>query len=213
MSHLLFADDSLLFFKAGRDNALKVKEVLDKFCLATGQSINPTKCSILFGEHCPEEVMAETCNTLLVQNSGFEPKYLGLPTPEGRMKKERFQPLRERLVKRMVIWSEKDLSQGAREVLIKSVAQAIPTYTMSVFKLQDGVIHELEQMIRRYWWGAKNGKRKTHWVAWEKMLKTKDRGGMGFQDLKLFNQALLARQAWRLVEFPKSLCARVLKAK
>lgn len=66
---------------------------------------------------------------------------------------------------------------------------------MSVFKLHNGVIHEMEQMIRSYWWGAKHGKRKTHWLAWERMLKTKDSGGMGFRDLKLFNQALLARQA------------------
>lgn len=90
---------------------------------------------------------------------------------------------------------ERDLSQGAREVLIKSVAKAVPTYTMSIFKLHDGVIKEMERMIRSYWWGAKHGKRKTHWLAWERLLKPKGSGGMRFRDLKLFNQALLAREA------------------
>jgi hypothetical protein len=36
---------------------------------------------------------------------------------------------------------------------------------------------------------------------------------MGFQDMRLFNQALLSRQAWRLIQFPDSLCAQLLKAK
>ena len=36
---------------------------------------------------------------------------------------------------------------------------------------------------------------------------------MGFRDLRLFNQALLAKQAWRLVVYPDSLCAKLMKAK
>jgi hypothetical protein len=36
---------------------------------------------------------------------------------------------------------------------------------------------------------------------------------MGFKDLHLFNQALLAKQAWRLIAFPDNLCAKLLKAK
>ena len=45
------------------------------------------------------------------------------------------------------------------------------------------------------------------------MTKTKGEGGMGFRDLRLFIQALLAKQAWRLLIFPDSLCAKVMKAK
>jgi hypothetical protein len=50
-------------------------------------------------------------------------------------------------------------------------------------------------MIHRYWWGAENRKRKTHWVAWDIMLRPKYYGGVVFRDMRLFNQALLARQA------------------
>ena len=63
------------------------------------------------------------------------------------------------------------------------------------------------------WWGAENGVHKTHWCAREKLIKSKCHGGMGFRDLRIFNQALLARRAWRLLQFPDSLAARILKAR
>jgi hypothetical protein len=62
-------------------------------------------------------------------------------------------------------------------------------------------------------WGASNGRRKTHWISWARLLWPKMQGGMGFHDMRIFNQALLARQAWRLLIFPDSLCARVLRAR
>jgi hypothetical protein len=97
--------------------------------------------------------------------------------------------------------------------LIKSVAQAIPVYVMSVFQLPASLHESLSRCIRRFWWGERAGKRKTHWIPWQQFTRAKGDGGFGFRDLKLFNQALLARQAWRLVDRLESLCARVLKAK
>jgi hypothetical protein len=84
---------------------------------------------------------------------------------------------------------------------------------MGIFKLPFGLCDELTKMIRNYWWGEENGKRKTHWMAWENMMWSKDQGGIGFRDLRLFNQALLARQAWQLLQNPDTLCAQVLRAK
>jgi hypothetical protein len=69
------------------------------------------------------------------------------------------------------------------------------------------------RMVRDFWWGDEKNGRKVHWLAWEKLTCPKTYGGLGFRDMAIFNQALLARQAWRLVMYPDSLCARVLKAK
>ena len=52
------------------------------------------------------------------------------------------------------------LSQAGNEILIKAVAQAIPTYTMSVFKLLDTLCDEMTSMIHSFWWGHSNGKNK-----------------------------------------------------
>ena len=85
---------------------------------------------------------------------------------------------------------------------------------MGVFKLSAGLCEELTRKIRRYWWLVGSyGVHKTHWCAREKLIKSKCHGGMGFRDLRIFNQALLARRAWRLLQFPDSLAARILKAR
>jgi hypothetical protein len=212
VSHLLFADDSLLFFKAQESQELKVKEILDTYADSTGQLINPEKFSIYFGEACVPERREEIKAVLGLVKETFETKYLGLPTPEGGTHIGKFQSLQAKLAKCLVEWDDTHKSQAAKEVLIKSIAQAIPLYVMSVFKLPLGLCDELTRMIRRYRWGAENGRRKTHWVAWDIMLRPKSYGIVGFRDMRLFNQAMLARQAWRLLQFPDTLCAQILNA-
>ena len=105
------------------------------------------------------------------------------------------------------------MSQAGREVLIKAVAQALPTFLMSLFKFLRSICDDLGRMIHSYRWGAYRGKRKTHWKSWDSMLRPKSAGGMGFKDFRLFNQAMLARQAWRILVNSECLCTRVLKAR
>lgn len=213
ISHLLFADDSLLFFHASEQQALLVKGVLNTYTTVTGQLINPSKCSILFSDNCLPSVVQEVKNVLEITQEVFEPMYLGLPVPEGSIHKGNFETIQERLRKKLIDWSEQYMSAGNKEILIKAVAHALPTYVMSVFKLPASVCDELTRMIRQYWWGVENGKKKMAWMSWDKLRLPKSMGGMGFRDMRSFNQALLAKQACRLLDTPECLCARLLKAK
>ena len=70
----------------------------------------------------------------------------------------------------------------------------------------------ISQMICRYWWAQNDKDRSMHWVSWEKMMKHKEDGRLGFRDLHLFNLSMLAKQVWRLIQAPESLCAWVLRA-
>lgn len=103
-----FADDSLLFFKASADKANVVKDLLGMFQRCIGQLLSPAKCSLLVCDGCAAERVEEVCAILGVQHAEFEAKYLGLPTPYGRMHHGVFQPLEERYVKCMVSWKERE---------------------------------------------------------------------------------------------------------
>jgi hypothetical protein len=68
-------------------------------------------------------------------------------------------------------------------------------------------------MLRNLWWGEEDNKRNVHWAAWNLLTEPKSMGGMRFRDPKCFNQALVARQAWRLLQKPNSICAKLMKAR
>lgn len=78
-------------------------------------------------------------------------KYLGLPSFMGRGKRESFSYIRERVWHKIQGWKEKLLSQAGREILIKSIVQAMPSFTMGCFKLPKSLCKDIESLIRKFW--------------------------------------------------------------
>ena len=116
-------------------------------------------------------------------------------------------------MQRLKGWKEKFLSKAGKEVLIKAIAQSIPTYAMNCFQLPKTWCDEISSLISSYWWGQQRDERKVHWVKWESLCAPKIDGGLGFRNLHFFNTALLAKQSWQLLNNPHSLFFRVFKAR
>jgi hypothetical protein len=136
-----------------------------------------------------------------------------LPSYIGKSKLQSFNSIKDKVQQRLNNWKVKFLSQAGKEILLKAVLQAIPTYIMCVFLLPVSLCKELQGMMQRFWWGHMAKESNVHWMSWERMGRSKMMGGLGFRDLLMFNKALLAKQGWRILQNPDSLIATVLKAK
>lgn len=77
-----------------------------------------------------------------------------MPSDVGRAKNGSFNFLEDRIWKKIQRWLEKLLSVGGKEVLIKSVVQAIPVYSMGCFKFPRGLCEHMNTMFRKFWWGS-----------------------------------------------------------
>jgi hypothetical protein len=101
---------------------------------------------------------------------------------------------------------------AGKEILIKAIAQAIPTYAMACFDLTKSFCDQVRTMISRYWWSQQD-RNKIHWLPWDLLSKPKYDEGLSFRDLYVLNIAMLAKQGWRLIHNPDSLCSQILRAK
>lgn len=214
VTHLFFADDSFLFFRATLEECQVIGSILKCYEEASGQSVNLNKSGIFFSLNVEDAVKDAITDELHVYSALDTGRYLGLPSLIGREKVSLFSFLKDRLRQRFNSWSHRFLSSAGKDVLLKSVAQTLPTFCMSTFLIPKSLCDDLEKMMNSFWWGMKSGGRRgMHWTNWSKLCKQKNRGGLGFRDLRKFNLSLLAKQGWKLLNSPNMLVSRLFKAK
>lgn len=104
ISHLLFADDSVIFSKASVEGVEVIKKVLRVYEEASGQMVNFDKTTVSFSKGVSVERRGALASLLGVQAVDIHDKYLGLPTVVGRSKKVLTKGVREKLWKRLQGW-------------------------------------------------------------------------------------------------------------
>lgn len=128
ISHMLFADDSYIFCKASGGETSKLMELLAKFERASEQKVNYTKSSVFFSPNNSYERRGELCSLMGMMEADENNKYQGLPNCIGRKKATTFGYLKDRVRQKLQSWEGRMLSKVGKEILIKTVAQSLPSY-------------------------------------------------------------------------------------
>ena len=141
----------MIFYAAHQDQAIILKGILQKYELASGKTINFAKTDVVLSKRVSAERRNQITLCLDIREVLSHDQYLGAPTFVGRSRQKSFLFLVDRVQKRLSGFMDRLILWAGREVLIKAVAQAIPTYVMSIFKLSKELCHTIQSLIIRFW--------------------------------------------------------------
>ena len=189
--HLLFADDTILFCDAFRDQLLSIRLVLSCFQAFTGLKVNVGKSEIvLVGEVNNLDALA---NILQCRVGSLPMKYLGMLLGTSFKTALIWNPILEKMEKKLSGWKRLYLSKGGRLMLLKSTLSSLPMYFLSLFTIPKAVAARLESIQRNFLWRSSEGSFKYPVVAWENVCLPIEMGGLGIRSVVPFNQALLGK--------------------
>lgn len=160
--HLLFTDDSLFMCRASFRECSELLKCLELYGKASGQEINLQKSAITFGKKLDPFMRKFLGLYTGIEQEGGAGKYLGLPECFSGSKRELLNYITDRLKARLSGWYDKTLSLGRKEVLLKSVAMALPVYAMSCFRLTKHQCKQITTAMSNFWWNESEDKNKMH---------------------------------------------------
>lgn len=139
-THLMYADDLVIYCKATEGEASKMHTILMEYCKAIGQEINWSKSSVHYSYNTRRSVRRGLCRIMGVAECTHDGSYLAMPFCKFKIKNTVFQVIIGKLAAKLGRWRQRTLSMAGRTTLVKSVLQSTPIYTMKIFQLPIGIL-------------------------------------------------------------------------
>ncbi|XP_028548566.1 uncharacterized protein LOC114579055 [Dendrobium catenatum] len=212
ISHLLYADDVLLFFEANIEQVKVLKRIIVDYCSWIGLSVNVKKTAIMFGKSvniAKKKSLSKILNYKVVQ----EMKYLGINLYLRRLISSDFLFLLEMALAKISSWGNKFFSLPGRIVLVKSVLLAIPIFYVSHSLTPINILKKLEKICREFIWKKADNDDRMHYISWEVLCKPFAEGRAGLLSPVAMMGPLRSKYAWEFLKESNSLLYRTLRAK
>ena len=154
---------------------VSIAGIIEFFSTISGLKINKAKCSLV-GINSDERKIERLAQSWGCEVDSWPLKYLGLPLGGNPRALNFWNPVIEKVEKRLQSWKKAYLSRGGRLTLIRAVLESIPIYYLSLFRIPIGVAKSLEQCMRNFLWEGSEEGWKDHLIRWELVARSKEKG-------------------------------------
>ncbi|PKU79643.1 Putative ribonuclease H protein [Dendrobium catenatum] len=197
ITHLLYADDLLVFSKANIDEAACLKDILARFAASSGLTISPAKSSILFSKNC--HLCEDICNLLNIQQTLRPIRYLGLPIFSKKLTQLDYQPLITKITKALEGRKAKLLSFGGRIQFLRYTIFNSIAYWIRGSIIPKYCLKSLNKLCSRFLFGRDIAVRKLRLIAWKDTCVPKTNGGLGLPSLDSLSYSFSCSMIWRFL--------------
>lgn len=214
---LMFVDDLIICGQATHAEAEKIKKVLHNFCIASGQTPNLSKSSILLSKNVDSFAQQQVRSVFPVQDLSPNTIYLGHPLIFNH--KDRtcaYNFVINKFKMKLTKLKANKLNHAGRLTYINSVLASIPIYYMATILFSKGFIAKITSITRKFWWsGVQDENRESGFSfrSWKDICRPKEEGGLGIRDLRLVNKSLILNAAWKVALGKSSYLSAILKSK
>nr|XP_025636528.1 uncharacterized protein LOC112730680 [Arachis hypogaea] len=196
LSHLQFADDTILLCPPEEATIRNYKRLLRCFEVMSGLSINFEKSSFI-PVNCEQRWTRKMCSLLDCKEASLPVRYLGISLGANPRLVKTWKPVVDKVEEKLSLWKAKTLNKVGKLVLIKSVLNSLPIYYLSLYKMPKAVAEKLISLQRRFLWSKEDGRHGMPLVKWDLVMASKKKGGLGVGNVVARNAALLFKWWWR----------------
>nr|CCA65981.1 hypothetical protein [Beta vulgaris subsp. vulgaris] len=211
LTHLMFADDLLMFARADASSISKIMAAFNSFSKASGLQASIEKSCIYFGGVCHEE--AEQLADRIQMPIGSLPfRYLGVPLASKKLNFSQCKPLIDKITTRAQGWVAHLLSYAGRLQLVKTILYSMQNYWGQIFPLPKKLIKAVETTCRKFLWTGTVDTSYKAPVAWDFLQQPKSTGGLNVTNMVLWNKAAILKLLWAITFKQDKLWVRWVNA-